>query len=446
MSFLSIPNVIIGLVFLWLVFSLASMYIQEWLAARSRWRARMLETTIRNMLSDPGLADQLYNHPLIRGLYSGKDGTRKPAYIPSGQFALALVDIVASAGTEAALLQNQLYRLRWDLEKLGRRKRKAAKKRLNLILALIRRALVAQVGDGGGEESLAAAMVEVQQLALDYPKLKPDVELVLENVRARKERIAALLSPLQPMDPDNLTAAQIDQLRAGVTALAVTHPRLKQTMQALLTGTGQSGWDSETAMVQVRQNIEAWFNSGMDRLSGWYKRRAQTLAFTIGTLLAFCANADSVNIATRLWREPVLREQIVQQAEAYAGVYGSQEIVTGDLNPLRDQAIALNLPLGWIGEPILHEWVVAAGIVPVCSLFPVNSTDFYGVPVFDRCLPLVNTPQMDDWTGWGFKIIGLLITSLATAQGAPFWFDVLKKIINIRSSGASPVDLARNVG
>lgn len=43
----------------------------------------------------------------------------------------------------------------------------------------------------------------------------------------------------------------------------------------------------------------------------------------------------------------------------------------------------------------------------------------------------------------GFKnvlamIFGWLITSAAASLGAPFWFDTLKRVISVRSSGKAP--------
>ena len=46
--------------------------------------------------------------------------------------------------------------------------------------------------------------------------------------------------------------------------------------------------------------------------------------------------------------------------------------------------------------------------------------------------------SLGDYSGWLFKLGGLLATGLAAAQGAPFWFDILKKIVNIRTSGVNP--------
>ena len=35
-------------------------------------------------------------------------------------------------------------------------------------------------------------------------------------------------------------------------------------------------------------------------------------------------------------------------------------------------------------------------------------------------------------------IVGVLISGVATTQGAPFWFDLLSKLINIRGAGTKP--------
>ncbi len=43
-----------------------------------------------------------------------------------------------------------------------------------------------------------------------------------------------------------------------------------------------------------------------------------------------------------------------------------------------------------------------------------------------------------DVGGWLQKIIGLAITTLAVSLGAPFWFDVLKNLANMRNTGPAP--------
>ena len=41
---------------------------------------------------------------------------------------------------------------------------------------------------------------------------------------------------------------------------------------------------------------------------------------------------------------------------------------------------------------------------------------------------------------WIVKIFGLLMTGFAISLGAPFWFDMLNKVISIRSAGRSPAE------
>ncbi len=44
----------------------------------------------------------------------------------------------------------------------------------------------------------------------------------------------------------------------------------------------------------------------------------------------------------------------------------------------------------------------------------------------------------DNMLWWVLKVVGLLLTALAISQGAPFWFDLLQKAVNLRLSGDAP--------
>ena len=65
-------EVAIGLVFVWLVLSTATMQVGEWIANFFKWRAKDLEKAIQRMLSDEDLAELFYDHPLIRSLSEEK--------------------------------------------------------------------------------------------------------------------------------------------------------------------------------------------------------------------------------------------------------------------------------------------------------------------------------------------------------------------------------------
>jgi hypothetical protein len=450
MDFSTVLSLAIGLIFVWLVLSLAVMNIEEWIVSKLQWRSKMLESTIRNLLADPGLTDQFYNHPLIRSLFSGYDGSQKPSYIPSSQFTLTLFDIVVSAGTEASLLQQQLYKLRLDLAMLSGSQRKAAQRRLNLILALTRRALVSDTGTAAVNATLDTVRSEINRLGVDYPKLQASVEGALLNVKVQKEQIESIFNSLQQGEVTRESTS--DKVRLGIAAMAVTHPRLKQILYALINGADEYAWQGESILKQGRENVEKWFDNSMDRLSGWYKRRAQILAFTIGVVIAIIANVDSVLLANQLWRLPALRDKLELQAALF--VLQNQDNTEQES---LDQAVlsstefsALILPIGWIGKP---QAINSKGLVKVaddksvaCALVPKNGDDVYGFSVTGRCYPITNAPYTYDLSGWLQKFLGLLITGLAAAQGAPFWFDVLKKVVNVRSSGINPSEIIKPVG
>jgi hypothetical protein len=443
MSLHSVANLIFGLVFTWLVLSLAAMYLQEMVAAKLRWRQKMLETTIRNMLVDSAYADQFYNHPLIRSLYSGSQADAKPSYIPSNQFALALIDILSASGSEASLIQQQVYKLLGSLDTLDKKQRKAAQERIGAILALTRRALVSVFDDTGNTPSIEKIKNALNKLANDFPELKSDIERSLKTISSQKEQIAAILSSQRGRKVNGAFDSAFNKIQNDVAAMAVTNPGLKQTLQSLINGYIESSDQHESETQYLARVVETWFNDSMDRLSGWYKRRAQVLSIILGVLLVAITNIDSLRLADHLWREPAVGNALAAQAESYLqssqgefGLPNANQIIT-----LHDQFYATNLPIGWLGSPIYILPSTDSSATPVCTRSPQRTTDIYGFMLADICYPIVNAPHPENTTGWIIKAIGLIITGLATSKGAPFWFDVLNKIINVRLAGVNPSEM-----
>src|SRR5947207_982265 len=99
----SILEVAIGVIFVYLVLSLMCTAINEAIATRLNQRGENLFEGIKNLLNDPaftGLAHQLYNHGLVDGISqdAADEGklNRRPSYMASTTFALALLDILGS--------------------------------------------------------------------------------------------------------------------------------------------------------------------------------------------------------------------------------------------------------------------------------------------------------------------------------------------------------------
>jgi hypothetical protein len=103
------------------------------------------------------------------------------------------------------------------------------------------------------------------------------------------------------------------------------------------------------------------------------------------------------------------------------------------------QSGGLHLPIGWdvkiYGDKFQPFGRVAA-YNNTCQLFP-RSGQYFGVPVFGSNICISQSTTKES-TNIAVKLIGILITAGATAQGAPFWFDILKRFVNIRGTGPNP--------
>lgn len=71
----------------------------------------------------------------------------------------------------------------------------------------------------------------------------------------------------------------------------------------------------EDELRRFQVEIEAWFDRSMERASGVYKRNAKGVAFLIGFLLAWAANADTFHIVNRLAADSNLRNVLAENAE-----------------------------------------------------------------------------------------------------------------------------------
>ena len=420
MSFAAILNILLGLIFTWTILSLAAMNVQEWLSNRLQWRANMLHTTIGKMFTDFILVDQFYNHPLIRSLFGDKDGKRRPSYISSDQFSQAMIDLLSSTGTEASLLQLQLYKLFSQCNGFPRKERDEAQSRIGIILGMTRKAIVCESGEDAVNEILGNVNVELGLLEKDLPKLKNSIENSLYDVRDQKTQINTALTKLA-FQPDASENSSINRIRAGVIALSITHPQLKQTMYAILNSMPQTIWQKENELDHIRRNIEEWFDSNMERLTGWYKRRSQIAVFSISLVLALLGNIDTINLAHRLWDEPALRESMltnIGQVFSNLGTISSAS-TTEQLLTLQQDLSTINLPIGWTG-PVLSLQDLQQESATGCTLTPRSETDRFGIWVSGRCYEVINTPSPFNSAGWIMKVIGLLVTALATSSGSLF--------------------------
>jgi hypothetical protein len=193
------------------------------------------------------------------------------------------------------------------------------------------------------------------------------------------------------------------ELRACVEKL--DNEKTKEALLAIMD-------NSHHNLDEVKKNIENWFNDQMDRVSGWYARNVQYIVLGFALIVSLFANVDTLMIADNLEQDSTLRASIIESAVVFSNRSLPSEVSFNETKNLTDQLQIM--PIGWEKEPCNFS---------IYGCNPSIWSNFFG---------------WDLW-GWFFKkIFGLSITIFAISLGAPFWFDLLKNLINLRSAGKPP--------
>lgn len=200
-----------------------------------------------------------------------------------------------------------------------------------------------------------------------------------------------------------LPVDKFNEFVSGVTKALPPDSDLRRTLLILAE---DAGGDLEKLLA----SLVVWFNDAMKRVTGWYKNQSQSSLLLISFLVCLALNVDSIRIVKELYSSPAKRNVIVAQAEQASKTYvensgnGSAEsarILMESLGKLE----TTGLTLGWEGYASKPE---------------AYKGQFY-VNLFST-------------------LIGILFTALAATLGAPFWFDMLGKLINLRAIGKPPTE------
>jgi hypothetical protein len=320
MSTLPVLDVVIALVFLYLLFAVTCTAINEAIASAFNRRGKMLRQAVEHLLGDAALATAVYQHPLVASLGQparprALASSSLPSYIPSNRFATALTDHLTGAGT---------------------------------------------VND--------AAAVE-----------------------------------------------------KGISSLP---PAASRQLRALLDLSNGNPQD-------FHARVGEWYEQTMDRVSGWYKRSVSRQTYVMAIIFVIVFNLDSVQLFNRLWSDSAFREAAVDQARARIAATGTAEVpvmeYTGGDNPTA-------------GTP------VQTGSVSLTDSEKQLLTSLRG---WDddrmrlRSAHVVEGQTVGVTLRWLFGVaaghaIGWIVTIFAISLGAPFWFDLLNRFMNLRNAGRAP--------
>jgi hypothetical protein len=254
-----------------------------------------------------------------------------------------------------------------------------------------------QLLDGDGQRLTADQRPEAKKLTADQPPdaaglpltdqlyvhpLIRQLEGRLPSDRSRLSRIPAVdfsRALIDLLAPNEAGKTSLEQVRERVVGLSADSP-LRVPLLVLIR-------EADGRIEQLQKGIEAWYDARMEALSRAYKRHVKWVLLAVGLVVALAFNVDALGAAERIYRDEALRSAVAQQAIAVVeGCEGKSDVAACTREQVENVDSAIRLPVGW-----------------------------------------------PDPNGVGaLQVLGWLIAGVALGQGAPFWFDLLRKAGKLR--------------
>jgi hypothetical protein len=489
---LEILDIVIGLTFVYLLLSLVATAINEYIASKLNQRGKELAKGLARLLDDIDgndaveralegvsasarktggkLVTEFYSHRLIRPLATSTKGGKLhlPSYIPARSFALALLDILEYHDPDAErrpAKPDQQEGAAPDGQAITPATVKPDRKaELAGIIELLKRESPLDVSEHlGGLEKLLMnpgldpairthLMGAVASTQTRLQKLHDSTEVWFNNSMDRVSgaykrytqrvllTIGIVLAVLLNADTVQMwkTLAENDALR---TAMADRAVRLLPALDTMVNGA-----PGDTAKKDVKPPP-----ASQDTGTG------SAAARTGGTTGA-AANQPAGNSVTSAG--PPTGATPSEQPTAPTDSAKAPQPIPPDsaakLKYLAARAMldSMELKLGWTREDWAYlgfkpklasadskaKNATEATAAKGASGPQVGKVEPRKLGVKKEAVKAENV-SLPTYAGrWLVKIFGLLMTGFAISLGAPFWFDMLNKVISIRAAGRSPVE------
>jgi len=193
---------------------------------------------------------------------------------------------------------------------------------------------------------------------------------------------------------------------------------------------------SKSEIEHFRASIEEWFNSMMDRIRGKYKRHSMRVTFLVAALVTIGMNVDSISVSRYLYADKNARDALAIAAYHAA----SDSSMTAQVTTLRQEQqkekadTAMADSMSEVISKIQNEKQRVDSLAAQLNDFiPLG----WSLPEYKLFLNTEGNKKPSSGYFTLFiimKIIGWTVTVFAVSLGAPFWFDVLGKVANLRNS------------
>jgi hypothetical protein len=223
--------------------------------------------------------------------------------------------------------------------------------------------------------------------------------------------------------------------------------------------------DTSVNVKELQQKIEDWFNSYMGRVTGWYQSQTVTTLRLIAIAVTLFFNINVVRIAKKVYKDEQLRgslvamsEKALEHPESYSPYYArsfdqqTAQVESSYARKLSDSSLtdqdrqrlmqekgdSLDSMTKHYTEKQMTAMKSLTGDVKIAGL-PIGWSsaawqDFIngGKGVDGKLVNIF------------YALVGWIIAACCISMGAPFWFDMLGKLVNVRRSGVKPTEPKEN--
>jgi hypothetical protein len=431
----------IGLVFIYFFLSLLCSVIIESITGLTKKRPRMLRDGILSLLQDPNALSKLYEQPLFMGNSAPKNLFKSllqnliplpfkkktfPSYISSRSFVLSLLeslkqhpDVVKKLLKDKTSLLDDKLKIAYFRNKLNSLPDSDTTK--DALLPLLRAA-------EADPTKASSAIATCYDKIVDQPDIFKEI--------------------LKEIKSQNLAFDSVQHIRDLVNSLSDDNA-IKKALLPLLETVGDS-------LDKAIANMEKWYDEGMERVTGWYKRYFQAFALILGFFVALVLNADTFQIGKAIYRDQALRNSLVVMADeaikespsATKQSSPGEKPKPAGTAPSTGQEKPGNVKQGAEGQPPsgAPDKELEEKVKKVNEMYKQISS--VNLPIG---WPLVPSEKGSLWVSIGFtekpdltdlglvKLLGFLLTALMVSLGSNFWFELLNKLLNMRNAGKKPL-------
>lgn len=436
-----IIEVAIGMIFVFSLLSILVTQINGLVSNLLNLRAKQLKGSIQDLITDKETQAKVLGHPIVNLV--------KSTVRPEERLSAAAADEITSAD------ENQVTYLSPDTfvdALVGVLKTRSEK---SLYGPLIRATSKLPNTD---EKSELRELITQLQMRFSEVTIR-DIRRVIEGISddSLRQEVAQSLNRVEStLDLIGYKPPELVALMEGVRRLS---DKTFQTAMETVLSTAET-------MEQAEAQLKEWFNGAMQRARDTYSARIGMYSFVIGLVLAVVLNIDALYLMRTFWENDELRRSTVALANEFerTGSITTESGITievpadssegedtgesgeGTVAPAPDdnqeadveegadfeqiqqdaldigravQALfELDLPIGWVNKEVTEEVITLAEL----SGKPDPRDNMRNIRTFTDF-------DNDNFIGlWVQKIIGILVTAVAAAQGAPFWFDLLNRI------------------